>query len=298
MDTLSPLFAHLQFQTRFIFTGGLCGAWAMPSEARETLSFHLVTRGTVWLHFEDSASPLNPGDLAVFAKPLAHSFTYSAEDARGDAQRMRMTPMQEGDAGLVCGYFEFSDEMAPLILNGLPSLMIIERKLAKGMRGLLNLMIDEAMRPAPGQTAILERLADGLLMLILRHNLAGNGLSPGVLRGLSDPALASTLTAIHQNPAKAWTLPVLAAYSNLSRSAFAERFSRLMGCPPGDYLGVFRMHVARQLLMQDKLAMIEVAEQVGYASEAAFSKAFKRHQGVTPGQWRRSQQRADLRKTK
>lgn len=287
MDTLSPLFAHTQFQTRFIFNGGLCGPWAMHSEDREALSFHLVTRGQVWLHHENKVSGLHPGDLIVFGKPVRHSFTYSPEDAQGDIRAMRVTPVAQADAGLVCGYFDFADDMAAFILKGLPGLMLISHDSADGIRPLLNLMIDEAMRPAPGQAAILERLADGLLMLILRHHLAGETVLPGILRGLADPALAPALTAVHQNPGNTWTLPLLAAQAHLSRSAFAERFTRSIGCPPGDYLSTFRMHIARQLLKQDTTTLIDVAEHVGYASEAAFAKAFKRHQGVTPGQWRR-----------
>jgi transcriptional regulator GlxA family with amidase domain len=133
----------------------------------------------------------------------------------------------------------------------------------------------------------MNRLADVLLVQTVRAFIAGTACSKHGLRALSDRPIGAALAAIHDSPAEPWTVERLAARAALSRSGFAARFTALVGEPPLAYLARWRMVKAAQLLRDTDLVMIEVAERVGYRSEASFNKAFKRLEGIPPGGYRR-----------
>jgi transcriptional regulator GlxA family with amidase domain len=185
--------------------------------------------------------------------------------------------------------------MAAPLVQALPPLMHIRGMgeapplwLAIGLQFLQQ----EMSTARPGQQAIINRLGDILFMECLRDHVSalpersGNWLS-----ALKDRALSAALACMHQNPAQNWSVPELAQQACLSRSAFAERFGQVLGEPPLTYLTRHRMRLAARQLVSSTLPVSRVATQVGYASEAAFSQAFKREYGLSPSAWRQNKAR-------
>lgn len=148
-------------------------------------------------------------------------------------------------------------------------------------------LVGEAMRSAPGNRAVLSRLSELLFVEVLRWQLTyiSNG-HRGWLAGLKDDHVGRALALLHGNPARAWTVDDLAASSGISRAAFAKRFADLVGETPVQYLAGWRMHLARRLLRESNIGIAELAARVGYESEAAFSRAFRRAVGIPPANWR------------
>jgi AraC-like DNA-binding protein len=211
-----------------------------------------------------------------------------------------MTPHAVGGGGtkasMVTGHARFDVHMAAPMVQALPPLMHIRGHgvapppwLAIG----LQFLAQELSAPRPGQQAIINRLGDILFMECLRDHVAslpersGNWLS-----ALKDRALSTALSSMHSQPAYNWTVPELAQQACLSRSAFADRFTQTLGEPPLTYLTRHRMRLAARQLGGSTLQVSKVADLVGYASEAAFSQAFKREFGVSPTTWRQQRQPA------
>jgi AraC-like DNA-binding protein len=147
----------------------------------------------------------------------------------------------------------------------------------------------ETSSERPGAQTVVSRLADVIFIQIVRGHLASlGGQGTGWLAALADPQVGAALSLLHRSPETAWTVQALAQHVAMSRSAFAARFTRLVGDPPLHYLTRWRMQKAAGLLREGHSTIAQVAEAVGYDSEAAFSKAFKRAQGAAPGAYRRA----------
>ena len=151
------------------------------------------------------------------------------------------------------------------------------------------LILSESASPGAGSSIVLARLADLLFVHALRLWISTAGQSACGLRAVADPAIGAALRLMHARPAEAWTVEQLASAVAMSRSAFAARFTELVGEPPLQYLARWRMTIAAQRLRDDNAGIADVAEAVGYANPVAFSKAFARLQGVGPGAFRRAQ---------
>ena len=153
---------------------------------------------------------------------------------------------------------------------------------------VLRLLAREAETIEPGGEAVMTRLADVLVIQILRHWLRSADTATGWLTALRDPHVGHAIGRMHARPDDEWTLVKLARVANMSRSAFAERFTTLVGEPPMRYLARWRLDQARAHLARTNDPIAAISTRVGYTSEAAFSRAFKRYHGVTPGAVRRA----------
>jgi AraC family transcriptional regulator, alkane utilization regulator len=154
----------------------------------------------------------------------------------------------------------------------------------------LQFLAQEVSAARPAQQAIINRLGDILFMECIRDHVESVPEGSGNwLAALKDRALSAALAQMHRDPRRAWTVPELAQHACLSRSAFADRFTQAMGEPPLTYLTRHRMRLAARQLSSSGLAIARIADQVGYASEAAFSQAFKREYGLSPSVWRAQQ---------
>jgi transcriptional regulator GlxA family with amidase domain len=151
-------------------------------------------------------------------------------------------------------------------------------------------MEEESRQQSEGWQQVVRRLSEVLFVHVLREYMQRAPHTTGALAALADPALGSALRALHADPAKAWTVENLAERANMSRSVFAESFKASLGITPAKYLLLWRMQKARALLERTRSNVASVAKQVGYASEAAFSRAFKECVGVSPGQYQREHQ--------
>jgi AraC-like DNA-binding protein len=265
MDPFAALFAHTTPRARTFFTGTLCKTVQYPDVGH----LHFLKDGRLTLvQTGHSDLQVDEPTLLFFPRGRIHSFVVNPE--RG--------------ADLVCATVELGGAEGNPIGQGLPELVVLPLASHAALAPICDLLLGEAFSDRGGRQEALDRLFDYLLILIVRHVVESGMVATGVLAGLADPRLAKALTAIHEAPKKSWTLDDLAGIAGIagmSRTRFAEHFRTLIGHTPIDYLTVWRMTVACQLLARGKPVKV-VAQQVGYQSAAAFSRVFSRVTGQAP----------------
>jgi AraC-like DNA-binding protein len=286
VDALSELMRHLHLHTRVFHRSTHCGRWEVDAEYERKAMFHLVARGQCLLRTAGAAADteLHAGDAVIFTAPCDHVLV-SMPGARASDATM-----------LLCGYFEFDSPLSAVLLASLPASLLLrgpspapaDRSIAGTPASLLGLIVAEAENQAPGATALMDKLSDALFMYAVRQCLADGSVQRGLLQGLSDPHVGNALLAMHQHPEQPWTVATLAERGHLSRAAFARRFSQSVGLSPLDYLTRVRMQLARAAITERGASVAEAATLAGYATEAAFSRAFKRMHGHPPGALRTS----------
>jgi AraC-like DNA-binding protein len=191
------------------------------------------------------------------------------------------------ETSVISGDFAFEDSRTHPLFRMLPPFIVLHGQ-DEGLDTTLSLLSREAMAARPGMTAVLDRLCDILFIQSIRGWVSAGGNGDGWPLAVRDPAIDEAIDLIQRFPAQPWTVESLAQRVALSRSTFAERFRRLSGETPMEYLSRWRMHRAGQLLREGSESVAMIAERVGYESEAAFAKAFKRTVGSTPGAYRRA----------
>lgn len=272
-----------------------------PFEA--SMMFHVVTAGECWLEVE-GAEPylLRPGALAL----VPHGQGHQLRSAPGtvatrlfDAPRQLVSDRYEvlrlGGGGLactvVCGVVRFDHPAAHQLTQLLPRLLTIEAWTApelEWIQSTLRYMAVEAREPRPGGETVITRLADILVIQVIRAWIARDpSAQRGWLGALRDPQIGRAMALVHRDPGGDWTLASLAAGVGMSRSAFAARFTQVVGEPAMRYVARWRMQAARLWLQEGDASLSELAGRLGYESDAAFSRAFKRFVGVSPGSIKR-----------
>ena len=265
--------------------------------------FHVVTEGGLLLQSGDGESAtVRPGELAVVPHGDGHALLSEPGVAAPGILDLglervsdRYEILRHGGGGepttLVCGAVRFAHPAARRLVESLPRIIHVEAPDAAGlewMRASLGLMASEARELRPGGEAIITRLADILVVQAIRawleHDPAARS---GWLGALRDPQIGRALALIHSDPARAWTVGSLAGELAMSRSAFAARFTELVGEPAIAYVTRWRMQVALDALSTEGATVAELADRLGYRSEAAFARAFKRVIGVSPGSVKR-----------
>ncbi len=268
-----------------------------------TLSFHIIARGTAYLEADGAdAVRLDAGLLALVPRAIGHrvSTTPGApvlgradllpQTMLGDAfSILRIGPeVAEPPLALLCGVVAFDSPAVDDVLAILPPVVVVDSARHPVMAALLPLLAGELREPRPGGDAVATRLADVLVVETVRAWLADEpDESSGWLAALRDPQLGAAIAAVHRDPGAPWSLTLLARRARMSRSAFAERFPAVVGMPPMAYVTTIRMRVARGMLAGGESVSV-VAAALGYGSVAAFSRAFARTTGETPGLVRRS----------
>ncbi|HEY1151474.1 MAG TPA: AraC family transcriptional regulator [Pseudoduganella sp.] len=266
------------------------GHWGVRYSAYGNPGFCVVTDGACLLQVE-GAQPLRlqAGDFVFL--PATPAFVLSGFDAveplpidaataAGQLEAVHHgTAEGEPDVRLLGGYFLFDSPDTALLVTFLPRLIHIRG--AERLSVLVRLVRDEALQTLAGRDLILARLVEVLLIEALRA-APGDDAPAGLLRGLADPRLAASIREMHRDPAHTWTVEQLANTASLSRSAYFQRFTRAVGLPPMEYLLVWRMALAKDLLIRQRMVMEQIAQRVGYSSASTFSTAFARHVGVPP----------------
>jgi AraC family transcriptional activator of mtrCDE len=264
-----------------------CDNWTEPEPASDHGMFHLIDTGVCWVRTAALPEPvrLAAGDLIVFPQGAAHVLG-ATPDGRS-APEARFTSM-------LCGEFEFATGRRNAIVDALPPCFVV-REQDSGMqfRQLAQLMLHEARGSSFGSRAILDKMADTLFVMALRHHIEHTPDRRGLLAALTDPRLVQALEAIHMHPGRDWTVAALAEAAHMSRTAFANHFAAVLGAGPIEYLTQWRMSEARRLLADPRTSVAAVASDLGYRTEAAFRRAFKRVTGVGPGVVRRQERGAD-----
>ncbi|HSW15346.1 MAG TPA: AraC family transcriptional regulator [Solimonas sp.] len=250
-----------------------CGRWHEPEPAVDACVFHLIGSGECRVQAAclPAEEPLGPGDLVIFPRGAAHRLD-------GD-----------GYTTMLCGQFDFVCGHRNPLLDALPDCLIVrETEAGSALRRLAQLMSEESHSEVFGSRAVLDKLADSLFVMSVRHYLGRTPQRRGLLAALADPQLGRALAAMHAEPGRDWSVASLASSANMSRTRFAEEFARLMGQTPIQYLTQWRMMSALRLLRDPRQSVLGIAEQLGYRTEAAFRRGFKRIHGHGPGHFRRA----------
>jgi AraC-like DNA-binding protein len=280
----------------------LSAPWGLDMGECSNVLFHFVAAGDCWLESPDGLRRMRVGDLVILPHGARHRLLGSPDVAPRWVLRLPLPDQKEpaaelahgggGEPALVlCGGAGFDPPDQPLV-RLLPELMTVEADGDGWVASTLRLMGLEAADRRPGGETVIARLCDILVVHAVREWLAT---SPEARRGwlgaLRDPHIGRALLLIHDEPARPHTVASLAAAAHMSRGAFAERFARLVGRPPLAYLTDRRMQLATELMRDHGYAPSEVAPLVGYGSVAAFSRAYKRTVGASPGAARRAASR-------
>ncbi|MCH6484221.1 AraC family transcriptional regulator [Pseudoxanthomonas sp. LH2527] len=303
-DPLSDVVRLLRPHAAFSKGISAAGRWAVRYATFGEPSFCIVQEGRCVLAVDgEDAIALETGDFVLL--PATPGFLLSdgrtqlpthidpVQDPLPDRDVRHGVQDGPPDVRLLGGWFRFEAQEPTLLASLLPTLVHVRG--VPRLSQLVTLLSDEADHDRPGRTVVLSRLVDLLLVESLRAT-PGASAPPGLLRGLADARLASSLRDLHARPAHAWTVAQLAERAALSRSAYFERFTRALGIAPMTYLLAWRMAMARDLLRNHRVSVAEAAEQVGYRSVSTFSMAFQRHTGLPPRRYAR-QHEADTRKT-
>jgi AraC-like DNA-binding protein len=294
MDVLADVFAALRVGGMIYAQSDMRAPWGMAFSRSTKAGFHVVVRGSCWLRTENQTRlELHQGDVVLLPRGWTHSLADSANRrALPYLDALARQPAEPGSAKtarLLCGAYHLAPEGAGSLLALLPPVVHVpaERATAE-LRETVASLSREAGSTAPGATAATSRLVDLLLLYVLRAWIAeqpeGRG---GWLGALRDPSIARALAMLHDEVGSAWELGTLARRVGLSRATLARRFSRLVGTPPLTYLARWRMTLAGQLLRETDEPLTQIGSRVGYQSEFAFNRAFKRELGVSPGEYRK-----------
>jgi len=328
-DTLSDLLRAVRLRGAIFFYVDGAAPWVAEAPAAQTIipavlpgvdhmmEFHVVARGGCWaaivgqepIHLDEGDVVIFPqgdhhvmssapglraeaADVAAFFTPKPPQLPFSIAVGAQGATTARL----EGggaDTRLVCGFLGCDARPFNPLLAAMPRALHmrgIARPGASWVGDLLRAAVEESNRKRPGGESVLERMSEMLFVEVLRRY--ADELPPsqtGWLAGMRDAAVGRALSLLHANPAEPWTLESLAARAALSRSALAERFTHFIGQPPMQYLAAWRMQLAAARLRDTDAKVVDVALDVGYENEAAFSRAFRRIVGASPAAWRRGQ---------
>jgi AraC-like DNA-binding protein len=271
-DRLQALLAHFAVHARTFQAGALCGINALDGSGPDG-QLHLIRSGEVEVrHAVGTPLHIREPSLLLYPRPMAHRFITDA--GRG--------------ADFVCANLSFEGGAANPIASALPAVVCMPLKQLQGSEAVLELLFSEAVAQYCGRQAMLDRLFEVVLIQVLRQLMEQGQTQVGMLAGLAHRQLRLAIVKMHEEPQKEWSLEDLAAVSGMSRSAFASGFRDAVGLTPGAYLQRWRVGLAQKSLLKGKSLKL-IAQDVGYGSEAALSRAFKAQSGKSPREWRSGQ---------
>lgn len=294
VDPLAEIVTLLQPAARLSKLVECGGAWRIHREATGEPFYCAILEGSCRVTFDGhQVLTLQAGDFVL--APAMRDLVNDSIDAAADLPAMLPVRINDGhfrvgsqhapaSLRMRIGHCSFGAPDAALLVSLLPEVVVVRDK--PRLATLMQLIDEETRERRAARELVLERLIEVLLIEALRSGTE-TAAAPGLSRGLGDERLAGALRAMHARPEQAWTVVDLAHEAALSRSAFFARFSRVVGVPPMEYLLVWRMALAKQLLRHGRLGIEDVAERVGYGSASTFSVAFARHAGVPPARYAR-----------
>ena len=319
-DPLSDVLRAIHFTRTIYYTVDAAGPWptiqvppggalapGLGPHTRTVLSYHVIVDGGCWtgldaLDDDGARTPirLERGDVVVYPRGDAYFLAHdAAAPVAGGADTAGMTALlagvadgsipagfSRGPAGaertrFVCGFLGSDAPPFNPLLESLPRMLVV-RQASGRLERLVELALTEV--DGAGAASVRERLSESMFIETVRSHLARGG--PGWLDGLGDPLVGRALGLLHASPTRAWTTASLAREAGASRSTMSDRFTRVVGQPPMRYLAAWRMRLAADTLGRPEATVAEAAHDAGYDSEAAFSRAFKKATGITPGAWR------------
>ena len=308
MDPLSDLLRVVRFDGAYFFNVEAAAPWSIEtvaargmmrgdsSRAEHLISYHVIVSGSCWAGLPGKERvELNKGDVIVFPRGDPHVMS---SEARGQARlrawktrrfasHVRLGPDAPRAVQLVCGFLGCDRRPFNPLLAALPRRLHIPCTGTDWAMEYQRQLTEETHAGRPGANLVLTRLAELMFVTVLRRYLEDlPEQETGWLAGLRDAVVGRALALLHARPDESWTLEKLARESETSRSNLAKRFARFVKQPPMHYLAKWRMQIAANRLAQGDEKIAAIAESVGYDSEAAFNRAFKKFAGSSPGVWR------------
>lgn len=315
MDAFSEILSGVRLNGAVFFTAEFSAPWGFSTPASTVMAakvapgaghlvlYHLLIEGTGYVEMEDGRSvALVPGDIVIFPHGDPHTMS-SGPSVKppfpnyGITPKIKardLSPLHAGGGGavskFVCGYMSCEPHLSRPILSGLPPVFKVNvRTDASGhwLETSILHLVDEAASGRMGSEAMLAKLSEALFVDTLRrfaHGLPEQ--QRGWLAGARDPVVGRSLALLHRRVAHPWTIAELSEAVGISRSALVDRFSRYLGEPPMTYLTRWRLQLAAESLQKTSRGVADIAADIGYESEAAFSRAFRREFGRPPGRYR------------
>lgn len=314
MDALSEVLRGIEIESAFFYNGEFTAPWSFRSPKSCKLApyihqadghvivYHLLTEGRATAKLDDNTRlSLEAGDIVIFPHGHPHCIQ-SGEVARpvdGEsalqqifADGLKLSRMGGGGevTRFVCGYMVCEPDLSEILLNGLPAVFKVNIRADESGRWLeetIRYSITQAGVSDSGSKAVLAKLCEMLFAETLRRYVAASPLQQRTwLAGVLDPEIGKVLALIHRQPAAPWTIAELAQQAGMSRSVLAARFREHLGEPPVAYLTRWRLKLGARMLLKSSHSVARIASEVGYESEAAFNRAFKRHFGHPPARYR------------
>ncbi len=299
-DAMSDVLAVVRMRGEMVCANEFSAPWSFRFE-KPLAHFHIVERGSAWIGMEGKRPlRIEAGDLVLL--PLGNGHVLGSDPNLKPRAIERAVAKKGVRAGsvyrlggggdethVVCGQFSFAGVLAPKLLQVLPPLLHITSKQGRPLEWLRltsQFLVDETRNPKPGSAIMIARLLDLLFIQAIRE---WGGRSPrnlGWLSGLRDQQIGRALSAIHDEPARDWKVEDLAEVAGMSRSAFAAKFSDIVGQTPLKYLSTWRLDLAADHLRAGTAGIRQIAEMTGYGSEAALTRAFKAQFKTTPARFR------------
>jgi AraC-like DNA-binding protein len=315
MDAFSEILSGVKMHGAVFFTAEFSAPWglSMPAAnvmaaklapgAAHLVTYHLVVEGGAVIELADGRSiELMPGDIVIFPHGDSHHMSSGKGAIRpfpnyginAKIKSRDLSPLCAGGGGetsrFVCGYMTCDPYLSRPILNGLPPVFKVNIRTDRSghwLESSILHLVEEAASGRVGSEAMLAKLSEALFVDTLRRYVAGlPDQQMGWLAGARDPIVGKSLGLLHGRIAHPWTIADLADEVGISRSALVERFTRYLSEPPMTYLTRWRLQLAARALEKTSRGVAEIAADVGYESEAAFNRAFKRELGQPPGRYR------------
>ena len=305
MDLIDNLLSTIRIEGACYGRIQATAPWGLQSEAGSHARFGLITYGQAWLTLPAASEPihLSQGDFFLLAPGREYMLSDDANTSPRNLSELIKdrcnAPIRFGGGGaptsIIAGRFNFDEALGRPLADFFPPRIVIrggEPQMVP-LQKTLELLAAEVDASTPGSEVAVRRLADLLLIQALRSHIAsgpdGNQVeNTGWLQAFSDSQIGAALNSMHERIDHPWTVASLASEAGMSRSAFAQRFKQLMSQSPLEYLTRWRMYRGTYLLRQSDRKLADVAQAVGYDSDGAFHKAFKRVLGIAPGEYRRS----------
>jgi AraC-like DNA-binding protein len=316
MDPLSAVLGSVRLNGAIFFHAEFTAPWRVDSPRSENLMpvlspgsgriiiFHLLVEGSGWAKLDNGDKQiLRAGDIVILPHGDAHLLANGNGGRPMDPALMMekirsksLDPLRAGGGGeptrLICGFMTCDPALCQPLFSALPPALTVHiRSGSTGhwLENSIRRLVEESNAPHPGSHAVLSKLSEALFIEAIRLHLAATpAAETGWLAGARDPHVGRCLAVMHSKPGNAWTIADLARQAGLSRSVLMERFHQLLGEPPMAYLTRWRMQIAARALSSTTQPITAVAAGVGYESEAAFNRAFKRQFGIPPARYRKS----------
>jgi len=286
MSAFNDFVSLLKLEVDIYHNAKVCGNWEIQEHELGNTCFHIVTSGQCLLDVPGLLqTEFNQGDLVIFPRELKHKM-WPVEEMKGDQEHLPYNTQLSG-TGLLCGEVKIMHLFQNQLLNALPPVLLIKNDSSNGwLSHLTNLILEESTNYHVIQSESLNRLSEMLFIYAMRYYIEKEDCQKGLLALYGDNRLAKAIKAFHISPQNKWGLNQLANEAGMSRTSFSNYFKQKSGWTVAQYTTWWRMQSAwEKLSLGDKV--VDVAEQIGYQSEAAFSRAFQKQFGKNPGVVRR-----------